>query len=350
MKQKIFSIFLIFIFLFGFGYFFWDEYFSFRENQHSQRIYISQNNQNNTQFQLSDIQKISDEHTDFLVFPNLDLLEKIVSNIDMAQEKIFVEVYIFTEKEMRASLIRAKERGVEVKVILENNPYQAPYLNDTTYEELKNAGIDLVWSDPLKFSLNHSKLLIVDNSVYVSTWNFSYSLFKYNRDFMYYSQNSEILQVFESIFLSDFFGETFPKLTENIVLSPDNSRIKLQTLLQSAKKSIDFYFPYFSDEKIENILFSQADEGVRIRGITEKDFFEKNTDMMKKYREKVIEISPLKNLHGKAILVDDSYLYIGSENFSSYSLDENREMGILISDANIIQKFQNIFTKDFSEK
>jgi phosphatidylserine/phosphatidylglycerophosphate/cardiolipin synthase-like enzyme len=50
-----------------------------------------------------------------------------------------VEVYIFTETNMRDALIRAHGRGVDVKILLENNPYMAPYLNDKHYDAFKDA-------------------------------------------------------------------------------------------------------------------------------------------------------------------------------------------------------------------
>jgi len=93
----------------------------------------------------------------------------LVEEIDAAEDKVYVEVYIFTEKQLRDALIRAHKRGVEVKILLENNPYQAPYLNDNHYNAFQDVGIDVRWSDPLNYSLNHSKLLLIDDRAYVST-------------------------------------------------------------------------------------------------------------------------------------------------------------------------------------
>jgi cardiolipin synthase len=95
--------------------------------------------------------------------PDKELLERLVSHIDKAQEKIYVEVYIFTEKKLRDALIRAHTRGIDVKILLENNPYQAPYINDSHFDAFEAAGIDVRWSDPLNYSLNHAKLLLIDD-------------------------------------------------------------------------------------------------------------------------------------------------------------------------------------------
>ncbi|MDR1944910.1 MAG: phospholipase D-like domain-containing protein [Candidatus Peribacteria bacterium] len=51
-------------------------------------------------------------------------------------------------------------------------------------------------------------------------------------------------------------------------------------------------------------------------------------------------------MHSKAILVDNKYLFIGSVNFSEYSLDKNREIGILTKEEKVISKFNEIFKKD----
>jgi phosphatidylserine/phosphatidylglycerophosphate/cardiolipin synthase-like enzyme len=44
-------------------------------------------------------------------------------------------------------------------------------------------------------------------------------------------------------------------------------------------------------------------------------------------------------LHAKALLIDDKYLYLGSINFSYYSIEENREIGLIITNPEIIEKF-----------
>ena len=57
--------------------------------------------------------------------PDVKLLDDITTKIDSAQKRVYVEVYIFTEKRIKKSLLNAKKRGVEVKVLLEKNVYLA---------------------------------------------------------------------------------------------------------------------------------------------------------------------------------------------------------------------------------
>ena len=43
--------------------------------------------------------------------------------IDGAEKKVWVSVYTFTLPNLRESLLRAQKRGVDVRVILEQNPF-----------------------------------------------------------------------------------------------------------------------------------------------------------------------------------------------------------------------------------
>jgi phosphatidylserine/phosphatidylglycerophosphate/cardiolipin synthase-like enzyme len=51
-------------------------------------------------------------------------------------------------------------------------------------------------------------------------------------------------------------------------------------------------------------------------------------------------------MHAKAILTDKKYLYIWSINFSDNSIDNNREIWILIQNNDVINNFIDIFNND----
>ena len=51
-------------------------------------------------------------------------------------------------------------------------------------------------------------------------------------------------------------------------------------------------------------------------------------------------------MHAKSLLVDEKILYIGSINFSQTSFDQNKELGVLITDPKLINKFFELFQKD----
>jgi phosphatidylserine/phosphatidylglycerophosphate/cardiolipin synthase-like enzyme len=59
-------------------------------------------------FSLENIKEIED--IEIYDTPNKQLLNDIVQQIDSAKEKIYLEVYIFTEKRIREALKRAQTR------------------------------------------------------------------------------------------------------------------------------------------------------------------------------------------------------------------------------------------------
>jgi cardiolipin synthase A/B len=52
-------------------------------------------------------------------------------------------------------------------------------------------------------------------------------------------------------------------------------------------------------------------------------------------------------MHAKIIVVDGVKAFVGSENISAQSLDQNRELGILVSDASVLSKLQSTFQTDW---
>jgi phosphatidylserine/phosphatidylglycerophosphate/cardiolipin synthase-like enzyme len=54
-------------------------------------------------------------------------------------------------------------------------------------------------------------------------------------------------------------------------------------------------------------------------------------------------------IHAKSILIDEKYLYIWSVNFSSYSMDQNREIWLILKNEDIIRQFITIFNNDFQK-
>lgn len=348
MKKNIFQILCIVLFFISFWYFFGDEYWEYQDTQEKYNSYIDGVTNNRENFSLDEISNLSGENK-LHTLPDIDFLNTLVSEIDRAKKKIYVEVYIFTERDMKDALIRAHNRWVEVKILLENNPYMAPYLNDSHYQEFEEAGVNVKWSDPLNYSLNHSKLLIVDEKAYISTWNFSYSLFTKNRDFMLSSTDNSLVLSLEKLFLIDFNEEIGWIQNPAIVLSPYDSRYKITKLINSAETSIDFYFPYINDDEFKEVLFSVANKWINVRWIVEHDFFAENKEIISEFQRNNINISSSKTpkIHAKAVMVDKKYLYIWSINFSTYSFDENREIGVIVSDWPVISDFMNVFDSDF---
>ena len=347
--KKIIPSLVIVVFLGVFWYFFWDEYRDFQEQTQKiqqQNIKITQEI---SEFSVDDIREL--ESVDFYHTPHKPLLDTLVGKINAAEETVYIEVYIFTEKRIKAAIKSAHQRWVDVKVILEKNPYLAPRLNDSVFNELQDFWIDIVWSDSQDYALNHTKIMIIDSDIVISTGNLSYSTFAYNKDFFILTDDQVIRENLLFLFKNDFIWNKTSPYSDNLVLSPNYSRAKFEKLFMSATSSIQMYFQYFQDEDLESVFLDQAKRGVDIQSIVSSNYAEDHYDEINKFKQQWMQVRYMKKpkMHAKAILIDKKYLFIGSINFSRYSLDSNREVWVLIKNPEIISKFLKVFESDFSQ-
>lgn len=345
-KDKIISSIILSIFFIIFSIFnFWEYYDFHKQKIENKEIYINNKNilENFDIKNIKQIENISLKHT-----PNKDLLDEIVKKIEKSKEKVYIEVYMFTENRIKTALIKAKKRWIDIKIILEKDPYMAYSINDKTYNELKKNNIDVVWSNTKNYSLNHSKMLIIDDEVILSTWNLTYSTFTQNRDLFVFIKDEKILNDFLKIFDYDFNWIKNYIENENIVISPDNSRIKIEKLFESAKNDIKIYMQYLNDEKMNKKLIElKKKNNLQIQVVIAETSI--NNDTTKSLIKAWIEIKkiPKYKMHSKAILIDNETIFIWSVNFSSYSLDKNRELWILTKDKQLIMDFLSVFKTDF---
>jgi len=341
-KAKLQSI-IILLFFIIFSYFYMGEYLDYHKNNNNlnkKEIVIWKKI---SDFSLKNINKI--QEISIFVTPDEKVIEKLIWKIDNAKKRIYIEIYMFTNKKIISSIIKAKERQVDIKIIMEKNPYKIPKINDKTYKKLIKKSIDVVWSKPSNYSLNHTKMILIDDEIILSTWNLTYSTFKYNKDLFLFMKDKLLLEKLEKIFSYDYNWIKSSQYLNNLVLSPDYSRKKLEKLINSSKNEIKMYFPYIKDVELEKLIIKKAKEKVNIEIIVWKDFFYKENNEINELEKSWIKISYLKKykLHAKSILVDNKYLFVWSINFSLYSLDKNREIWVIVKDNKIINKFLQIF-------
>lgn len=90
---------------------------------------------------------------------------------------------MFTVPSMREALLRAKERGVDVRVLLEENPYNATSINRETVQFLQKNTLNFYETGDQNFSFMHAKYMIIDDGWIISTANWTRSSFSSNREF-----------------------------------------------------------------------------------------------------------------------------------------------------------------------
>jgi len=267
----------------------------------------------------------------------------IIDVINSAQSEILVEVYLFSDKETITALEQAKVRGISVKVMLEQHPFGGSGSNQNVSTELSSVGIQTQWTNPA-FALTHEKVIIIDGkAVCILNQNLTTAAFTKNREYDVCDENSEDVSEAKNIFNSDWERKSFSPVAANLVVSPDNSRGKLTALINSAQKSLDLEIEVLEDDKIVGLLAEKAKTiPVRII-IPPKRSISLN---------RTVEGAQMKTLnspyiHAKLLIADGERAYVGSINLSSQSLDKNRELGIIISQPDLVESLNKSFRADF---
>jgi cardiolipin synthase len=282
----------------------------------------------------------------------------ITSAIDEAKQSVWLEIYLLTDTKIIRTLENAAHRGLDVRVMLEPHPYgMGSIAPRETLDKLSAAGIKAQPTSS-SFSLTHEKSMIIDGqTVYIMTCNFSRAALggsksTSNREYGIIDSNAQDVQAVGAIFSADW-SHTTPQYTDpNLVVSPDNSRNAFASLINRAHKTLAIEAEEMQDRQIEQDLVNAAQRGVQVQVIlpapngSSSDSNSQGISTIKQAGVQVKEDSQL-YMHAKIILVDGLQAFIGSENISASSLDHNRELGIIVSDQNVLTILQQTFQQDW---
>jgi len=95
---------------------------------------------------------------------------------------------------------------VNVRVILEKNPYNLLGINKETKKVFQENTISFYESDERYFSFMHAKYMIFDEKWIISTANWTRSSFSSNREFFLLGNDRSVLSELRAVFEIDFNG------------------------------------------------------------------------------------------------------------------------------------------------
>ncbi|MCL5036207.1 MAG: phosphatidylserine/phosphatidylglycerophosphate/cardiolipin synthase family protein [Chloroflexi bacterium] len=112
--------------------------------------------------------------------------QQVLKDIDGAKKSIHLESFVLSDKQVVDGLISAKERGVDVKVLLAPNGVGEGWNpNGKTFDKLKEAGVDVKWyqTDTSVQEKLHAKWGVFDGEKsVVGSANWSYKGLHVNRE------------------------------------------------------------------------------------------------------------------------------------------------------------------------
>ena len=136
--------------------------------------------------------------------PSYAALDAIVEQINEAEETIDVAMYSFTSRPLARALLRAKKRGVKIRVILDKKASGSSN-RYSKYPFLKSNGISVRFAIPHtawgREGLMHNKFAVIDKkTVITGSANWTASAFKINDENVIIIKRYEIANVYEKEF------------------------------------------------------------------------------------------------------------------------------------------------------
>ncbi|HEU0169403.1 MAG TPA: phospholipase D-like domain-containing protein [Chloroflexota bacterium] len=280
--------------------------------------------------------------------------EPLLNELNAARSSIDVEMYLLTDRDVLVALEDAERRGVKVRMLLEEHPYGEGAGNESAYSRLQRDGIAVRWTDDRRYKLTHEKAAVIDRrEALILTLNLTASAFSRNREYGVVDRTPDDVAEVASIFEADWSGGTYTPSQPDLVVSPNNSRDKLQAIMGQAATSLEVESEEVQDDGVEQALVAAEKRGVNVRLVLspaaagQTDTNAAGVALLKSGGAQVRYMSK-PYVHAKIVLADGKTAFVGSENISHQSLDLNREVGLFLSGPAAVSRIASTFEQDWN--
>lgn len=283
-------------------------------------------------------------------------LTPIYNLIQSAKSSIDMTMYELVDTQAQTLLDEAAENGIKVRVILDQNLEKSN--NTAAYNDLTSHGVQVVWAWT-KYAATHQKTITIDNTTSaVMTLNLTSRYYSTTRDFAVIENDPSDVAAIESTFNADFAAQTItPPLGDDLIWSPTVSKTDLVNIINSAKDSLLVENEEMSYSGVVTALENAAKRGVAVTVCMTNDDNDYETEF-EALTKAGVKISTYPDndtalyIHAKVILADyntsSAQAFVGSENFSTASLTENRELGLVTTNAAILTKLDTTIASDYA--
>ncbi|HWE70884.1 MAG TPA: phospholipase D-like domain-containing protein, partial [Acidimicrobiales bacterium] len=262
-----------------------------------------------------------------------------------------LSMYELVDTRAESLLAADAARGVTVRVILDHR--REATQNQPAFSYLAAHRVQVEWAPPT-WPAFHIKMICVDDATCsVLTLNLTSRYYPNTRDVAVSDSNPADVAAMEGTFTSDFDGSSAVAAAvvgTDLIWSPGSSA-GLTALIASATSELLIYNEEMSDPAIVASLASAARRGVAVKVVmTDEPSWAPDFSLLAAAGVQVRVYqgeSPI-YIHAKMISVDQREVFVGSENFSRASLDDNRELGVVVSDAATVSSADRTFGVDFA--
>jgi cardiolipin synthase len=290
-----------------------------------------------------------------LITEPADDYQQIYTFIKSATTTLDMTMYELTDTTAEADLAADAAKGVTVRVILDTNLEKSS--NTTAFNYLKAHGVSVVWANTT-YAATHQKTITVDGTrSAVMTGNLTSQYYSTSRDFAVVDTNQIDVKAIEKVFNADFAHTAItPTDGDNLVWSPTDSEDQMLDVVNSATGTLQVENEEMGLAAVTTALEKAAKRGVNVEVVMTNSYDDYTTefDALKAAGVHVSTYAEDASLyiHAKVILADygtsAARVFVGSENFSNASLNENRELGLILTDSAVLTSIHTSLTSDFT--
>ena len=287
------------------------------------------------------------------------MVAKLVSLIDSAQESIDIANYTFSVKAIEEAILRAKTRGVTIRVAMDKGQETA----DTVAARLLAAGVDVrfVAGGGNPAGLQHAKFMMVDNLQLITgsnNWSSTGTSINEESAIAVLSvEDDPLIHGFACHFTAIWDrrpGDAGACSNTEVAFAPSSKPIALiKEEITRAQKSIDVLMHHFVFDDLVTELAKAAERGVRVRVIVNAaDRMEPTGAKWDRLfaaggqlRFKQTNADAFQLMHHKLMVVDDKVVVNGSGNWSGSAFFKNFENTVRYRDTRISRPYVALFDR-----
>lgn len=297
--------------------------------------------------------------------PPSPLLEAVLKDIDAAHTQIEVASFDFDIKELTQALLRARRRGVAIRLVVDSENLLTPEVAQQA-GQLQRAGIGVRFDRREPFM--HDKFLVIDGALtWLGSWNLTTNDTWRNNNNMLRFANAQLAADYANEFEQMFAGRfgtskrsatPYPQVRVGssrvaVYFSPeDGVAAYVLERLADSKHSIYFMTFSYTEDKISDAMIARRKAGLEVRGVFESQNAHGSGADFSRLRQggvNVLEDGNCYILHHKVIIIDERTVITGSYNFTGSAERDNDENLVIVDDPALARLYLEEFARVYAQ-
>jgi phosphatidylserine/phosphatidylglycerophosphate/cardiolipin synthase-like enzyme len=334
-----------------------------------------------------------------------DSPDRAVEFLSSAEERILLAGYTLSADRVVETLREASDRGVAVDVLVDGSPVggmDASVASALDRLERAEIPVSVVGGERARYRHHHAKYAVVDDRALVTTenWKPSGTGGHSSRGWGVITNQSAIVDGLTDTFRADadwvgtvpwsaferpavsernlaegdgsttrsyptaFEPESFPVNRTRLLLAPDNARAEIRAAIRAAEDSIDIKQMSVGapDFAFLQAVVDAAERGVEVRILLSSAWYvEEDNRRLQRWLDDQAAAADLpietrlatpgdafEKIHAKGVILDGNRTIIGSINWNENSVQNNREVALLVEGERAAAYFEAVFEADWS--